>query len=266
MTKFTQYTIETAPTSAKPLLEQARKAWGFLLKLRKSPGPHAQGVVHGRPVPGLGCAAQSLRTSVRTKDMNMRTYTLLALITLISNSALGAPYQLDVSHTEVGFSVRHLMVSSTKGVFRTFRGALDFDEAKGVAQNIDVEIQVVSIDTRDAKRDEHLKSPDFFDAAKYPVITFKADSASIKENRPVKVRGLLTIRGISKPITMEVTYAGTQVDPFGVAHSGFGLSTKINRKDFGVSWNKALDQGGVAVGEQVDIEISGEIVPKTGQK
>ena len=196
----------------------------------------------------------------------MKKYTLLALITLISNSALGAPYQVDVSHTEVGFSVRHLMVSNTKGVFRTFRGALDFDEAKGTAQNIDVEIQVASIDTRDAKRDEHLKSPDFFDAAKYPLITFKADSASVRENKPVTVRGLLTIRGISKPITAEVTYAGKKTDPFGVTHSGFGLSAKINRKDFGVSWNKALDQGGVAVGEQVDIEISGEIVPQIGQK
>lgn len=202
----------------------------------------------------------------------MKTKMIAALaMTLITANVFAAPYELDVAHTDVSFSVKHLMISTAKGSFRDFKGSFDFDEAKGTLKNIDVEIQMASVDTKQPKRDDHLKSPDFFDVAKYPTMTFKADSATVKEGKPVKLNGTLTMRGVSKPVTLDLVYAGRQTDPYGVAHSGFSLSGKINRKDFGLTWNapvakSALDKGGVAIGEEVTIDISGEIVPKKEDK
>ncbi len=198
----------------------------------------------------------------------MKTKLVLAMaVTMISANVFAAAYELDNAHTDISFSVKHLMVSTAKGSFRDFKGSFDFDEAKSTLKNVDVEIQVGSVDTKQPKRDEHLKSPDFFDVAKFPLMTFKADSATVKEGKPTKINGTLTMHGVSKPVTLDLVYAGRQTDPYGVVHSGFSLNGKVNRKDFGLSWNaplakSALDKGGVAVGEEVTIDISGEIVPK----
>lgn len=205
--------------------------------------------------------------------MNTKMFQLIPafLFFLSSGSVLAAPYDLDKAHTQVGFSVKHLMVSTAKGEFRDFTGSFDFDEAKGTIKDIDVTIQIASVDTREPKRDEHLKSGDFFDAAKFPTMNFKSEGGSVKEGKATKIKGNLTIKGVTKPVTLDLTYNGRQTDPWGVTHSGFNLSGKINRKDFGVSWNAplaktGLDKGGVVVGEEVSIDIAGEIVPHQDKK
>lgn len=192
----------------------------------------------------------------------MKTIGLLTTLFLATHTAQAAPFELDLAHNEIGFSVSHLMISKAKGAFREFSGSLDFNESTGAMKDVVVNIKAASIDTREAKRDEHLRSADFFDVANHPQLTFRADTFTVKENKPTKVKGSLTIRGVTKPVTLDFTYAGKKTDPFGTTHYGYAASTKINRKDFGLTWNKSLDQGGVAVGDEVAIEIFGELVPK----
>lgn len=189
-----------------------------------------------------------------------------SLVTMIASlfalAATAAPYKLDTAHTDVGFSIQHLMISNVKGAFKDFSGSFDFDEAKGEVKKISVEIKAASIDTRNGKRDDHLRSADFFDVEKHPVITFKADAVKVKEKKAEKIKGMLTMHGVSKEVTLDLTYSGKNPDPMGTMHMGFELKGKINRKDFGLAWNKALEKGGVVVGEEVMLDISGEVVPQ----
>lgn len=182
----------------------------------------------------------------------------IAVSFLVVGSAQAASYKLDPSHSTVGFSVRHLVVSKVKGHFGKFEGSFEFDEKKMEVSKVDVKIDAASIDTAEAKRDEHLNSPDFFDTKKFPEITFKADKASVKKDKPTKISGTLTMRGVSKPVTLDLTYGGSVVDPWGNEKVGFSMSGKIDRKDFGLTWNKSLDKGGVAVSDEVMLEIEGE--------
>ncbi len=185
---------------------------------------------------------------------------ILAAIFLSSSTTFAAAYKLDASHSIVGFGVKHLMFSTTKGRFNKFEGAFDFDEKKSEVTKIDVKVDVASIDTNDVKRNDHLKSPDFFDVAKNADIKFTADKVKVEKNKAVKVAGQLTMKGITKPVTLDLTYSGTATDPWGNERVGFNLSGKINRKDWGINWNKNLDGGGVVVGEEVSLEIEGEAV------
>ncbi len=167
-------------------------------------------------------------------------------------------YKLDESHTSVGFKVKHLVVASVKGSFNKFDGAFEFDEAKGELSKVEVNIDTASIDTNDAKRDDHLKSPDFFDASKNKKITFKGNKVEYKDKKPVKITGDLQMKGVTKPITLDVEYNGAAKDPWGNEKVGFSLKGKLNRKDWNITWNKNLDGGGVVVGEEVEITIDGE--------
>ena len=175
-----------------------------------------------------------------------------------SSLAMAAAYTVDGSHSIVGFSVKHLVISKVKGQFKKAEGSFDFDEKKNEISKVDIKIDVASVDTNDKKRDEHLSSADFFDAKKFPQITFKAGKASVKKGETTKLPGTLTIRGVSKPVVMELTYNGSTIDPWKNEKSGFSLTGKINRQDYGISWNKALDKGGVAVSDEVVIEVEGE--------
>ena len=201
----------------------------------------------------------------------MKTIITTTLLLFTMQSAMAAPYEIDKAHTEIEFSVTHLMVAKAKGSFRDFKGTFDFDEKKGEIKDMNVVVQIASIDTNESKRDEHLKSPDFFDAAKFPTMTFRAESILVKEGKLTKVKGMLTIKDTTKPVTLDLTYNGRQTDPFGVTHWGFHLTGKINRIDFGVKWNAplaktALDKGGIALGEEVSIDIAGEFIPHVVKK
>lgn len=167
-------------------------------------------------------------------------------------------YQLDTTHSEVGFNVKHLMIANVKGRFPKFEGTFQFDDAKGELSDLDVKIEAASVNTNEAKRDEHLQSPDFFDTKNNPNITFKSEKVESKKGKPSKVHGTLTMRGVAKKVALDVDYKGMVKDAWGNDKVVFVATTKINRKDFGVSWNKALDKGGVAVSDEVTITIDGQ--------
>ena len=183
--------------------------------------------------------------------------------------AIGAPafaettgWDLDPSHSEVGFSVRHMMVSNTKGKFQKFSGALNLDEKDPTKSTVEVSVDVASIDTNDEKRDQHLRSPDFFEAEKFPQITFKSKSIK-KAGKGFKVVGDLTMHGVTKEVTLDVeSLSATVKDPWGNEKRGLVAKGKINRHDFKVSWNKALDAGGVVVGDDVTLTIEAEFTKK----
>lgn len=170
-------------------------------------------------------------------------------------------YSIDASHSTVGFSVTHMMITNVKGQFNKYEGGFEFDSKKNEVKNIDIKVDIASVDTNDKKRDEHLVADDFFAAAKFPQMTFKADKAVVvKQGQVTKIPGTLTMRGVSKPVSLDVEYKGSIVDPWGNEKVGFFATTKINRKDYGVSYNKTLDKGGLAVGEEVTILIDGQAV------
>jgi polyisoprenoid-binding protein YceI len=168
-------------------------------------------------------------------------------------------YTADPAHSHVDFSVRHLMISKVRGAFETFTVTLEVPEGSTLPSSVRAEIEAASIDTRVGDRDNHLRSADFLDAANYPKLTFVSRSVSGKETG-FDVAGDLTIRGVTKPVTLKAEFDGGGKDPWGNERMAYSASTKINRKDFGLTWNQALETGGVAVGEEIDISIQIETV------
>lgn len=187
----------------------------------------------------------------------------IALLVASPGSARASEWELDPAHSSVAFSVRHMMVSTVRGAFTKVSGTAKVDDADPTRSTIAVTIQVDSIDTREAKRDAHLKAPDFFDAAKYPTIEFRSTKIEPGAGGAFKLTGDLTIRGVTKSVTLDVPAPSDAVKtPFGTTIRGASATAKINRKDFGLTWNKALETGGVVVGEEVDIQIDAEFIRK----
>lgn len=170
-------------------------------------------------------------------------------------------WKIDPSHSSAQFSVRHMMVSNVRGEFSKVGGVVDYDAKNPLASKIDATIDVASVDTREPKRDEHLKSADFFDTQKFPTMTFV--SKKVVEDGPgkLKVTGDLTLHGVTKTVTLEVEGPTKPVkDQHGNEHIGASATGVINRLDYGITWNKNLDGGGVVVGEQIPITIDVELV------
>ncbi len=174
-------------------------------------------------------------------------------------------WQIDFSHSHIQFSARHLMITNVRGEFQKFTGTIDFDQNNLGNAQINVEIDASSINTRDAQRDGHLKSPDFLDVGTFPTITFKSKKITLNGTKEGNVVGDLTIRGVTKEVTLHVELLGVQKTPFNTINAGFEAHTKINRKDWGLNWNVALEAGGMLVGEEVSINIELELtqVPET---
>jgi len=194
---------------------------------------------------------------------------LLALIPLsLAPAARATEWTLDAEHTEIGFSVRHMMVSDVRGAFDKYSGTLNVDDKDLTKSSVSVDIDVASINTKVAKRDGHLKSPEFFDAAKFPKASFK--STKIEKGAKAntfKVTGDLTMRGVTKPVVLDVELSDEWADPKewgGRIHRGIKATGKINRLDYGLSWQKTLDKGGVVVGDEVTLLISAEVIKKAG--
>ena len=169
-------------------------------------------------------------------------------------------WQIDPAHTDVEFSVRHLMVSNVKGRFGGVTGSVDLDDTHPDAAKIEVTIPVATIDTRVEQRDAHLRSPDFFAVETYPTMTFTGGRIEGDPQGDFKLAGELTIRGITKPVTLDVVTEGRGSDPWGNERLGFSATTKIDRKEFGLTWNAALETGGVVVGDTVKITINAELM------
>ena len=172
-------------------------------------------------------------------------------------------YKIDPAHTRVGFSVRHLGISNVKGVFDEFEGALVLDN--GAIKEASGTIQVKSVNTRVQQRDNHLRTADFFDAAKYPTITFKTKRIETKGDEVVMIADF-TMRGVTKELRLPVTLSKPIKDPWGNLRIGFETKTKLNRKDYGINYNQMLETGIPAVGDEVEIEINAEAVKATADK
>lgn len=172
-------------------------------------------------------------------------------------------WKIDTSHTRANFTVRHMMIANVHGQFDDITGTVEFNENDPVQSSIDVTIGVASLNTRDEKRDAHLKSPDFFDVANHPYLTFQSTKVEKTGENTGRVTGNLTIRGVSKPVVLEVAYNGQAKSPWGTINAGFTAMGKLNRKDWGLNWNVALETGGWLVGDEVNITIEAEIVKQT---
>jgi len=191
------------------------------------------------------------------------TRTLIAAIAITAAVPAGAAdnWTLDLAHSETTFTVRHLL-SKVSGRFDKFDGRIVTDAAKPETSSVEFTIETASIDTNNEKRDAHLRSADFFDAEKHPTITFKSTRVEALGQNRFNVTGDLTMRGVTKPITLPVEFLGTQKDPWGNEKAGFALQTTLNRKDYGIIWNQTLDAGGYLLGDDVQISISLQAVKK----
>lgn len=172
---------------------------------------------------------------------------------------LPGTYILDKAHTVVGFVVRHVMVSKVRGSFREFEGTIVVAEDP-VQSSVETTIQAASVDTRDEQRDGHLKSPDFFEVEKFPVLEFKSTGVVPVRGADWKVEGNLTVHGVTRPVTLDVEFNGGSGDPWGGTRIGFSASTEIDREEYGMTFNAALETGGVLVSKTVKIEIDAEAV------
>lgn len=183
------------------------------------------------------------------------------MILLLSSLSFAETYTIDASHSYVGFKVSHMTVSTVRGEFGEVAGTLEYDPADLAATTVSATVGVISIDTRDEKRDEHLRGAEFFDASQFPEATFASTKIdNIAEDGSFDVVGDLTIHGVTKETTFRFSPVSDEItDPWGNRKRGGSALATINRQDFGVSWNKSLDQGGLAVGDEVILEIELEL-------
>lgn len=172
-----------------------------------------------------------------------------------------AKFDFDAVHTQIGFKIRHI-VSKTKGHFKKFSGEFEYDEKNPKKLKINITIETASIDTDNEKRDGHLRSKDFFNTEKFPEMTFKSTKVKEAGKNKLKVTGDLTLLGVTKPVTLDVDILGLATGPMGKVRVGISATGKLNRKDYGMTWNKTLDKGGLVVGNEVEILIEVEGIQK----
>jgi polyisoprenoid-binding protein YceI len=177
-----------------------------------------------------------------------------------------ATWNIDHTHTNAEFVVRHMMITNVRGKFTDVSGTIDFDPANPAAASVDATISVASITTGVTDRDNHLRSPDFFDVENYPSITFKSTRVESTGENNARLIGDLTIRNVTREVALEVEFLGQNKNPWGMTVAGFEASTKINREDFGLTWNVALETGGVLVGKDIKIELAVEAVLATTEQ
>ena len=194
----------------------------------------------------------------------MRKLIAIILSTFVSSAAWAADYQIDPTHSSVVFKVKHLAISTVPGRFGDVSGTFSFDPTRVEGSKAEAKLAVASVNTMDTKRDDHLKGADFFEASKFPSITFKTSKVEKVSDTAFKAIGDLTIHGVTKPVTLDVTYGGSAKDPWGKERAAFEAKTLINRKDFGLTWSKTLETGGLVVGDDVQISLEIEGVKVQG--
>jgi len=197
--------------------------------------------------------------------MKTSQITTLALAGLfVGNAAFATEWEIDPTHTTAQFSVKHMMFTTVRGTFEKVSGNVSLDDKDPTRSHVDLLIDAASINTNQAKRDEHLRSPDFFDVAKTPNITFKSTKIDKAGKGKFKVTGDLTMRGVTKPVVLSVEGPSPEVkSPWGKTVRSVVATGKLNRKDWGLNWNKALEAGGVLVSDEVQIEVDAELMQKT---
>lgn len=196
----------------------------------------------------------------------MRMIIAVAAVLAVLSPALRAEtYDIDSSHSQVGFRIKHL-VGKVPGRFTKFSGTIEYTPGKPKTWKVDATIDPSTINTDNDKRDGHLKSPDFFDVAKFPEMTFKSTEVSSVKGDTAKLHGELTLHGVTRHVVLDLEIGGTTKDPWGNTRTGFTATGTINRKDFGLVWNKTLDAGGLMLGEEVAITLDIESVLKAATK
>ncbi len=193
----------------------------------------------------------------------MKTIPLAALLLATSGATFAQhTYEIDTAHSAAQFSVRHMMISNVKGEFNKVTGTIVYDAKNLAASKIDAVVDATTISTREPKRDAHLKSPDFFDVAKYPTLEFRSKSVAAT-NGKILVKGDLAMHGVTREVVLTVEPLSPEIkDPYGMLRAGTTASTKVNRKDWGLNWNAALETGGVVVGDEVTITLDIEMTRK----
>lgn len=192
--------------------------------------------------------------------MNFLSRSTLVVAAVLASSAFAGEWTLDSAHSSAQFSVKHMMVSTVRGEFQKISGTVSVDEKDVTKSKVNVTIDPASINTRQEKRDEHLRSADFFDVAQYPTMTFVSTKVQKGKAGKLKVTGDLTMHGVTKPVTLDVDALSKPVkNPWGQTVLGFSATGKLNRKDFGLNWNKGLEAGGVLVGDEIALVIDGEL-------
>ncbi len=190
-----------------------------------------------------------------------RLFLAMFALSAAGYSAAAEEYLIDAAHTQVGFSVKHMVIATVRGHFKEFSGTVFYDEKDITRSRIEGVIKTASIYTDNEKRDEHLRASDFFDAATYPEITYKSKKI-LKRNDEWVAVGDLTMRGVTREIELTFTVSEPILDPYGNTRVGVEARGKINRQDFGVAWSKQLDSGGMVVGDEVKLELAGEFIKK----
>ncbi|GEP95431.1 YceI family protein [Chitinophaga cymbidii] len=171
-----------------------------------------------------------------------------------------ATWKIDPAHSEIEFKVKHLMITNVTGHFAGYDATLNSDKDDFSDAKISFEADVNSISTKNSQRDEHLKSPDFFDTSKYPTISFQSTGVKKKDDENFVLSGDLTIRDVTRPVDLDVEYTGTLVDPYGQTKAGFELKGKINRKDFGLTWSATTEAGGLVLSDDVRLALAVQMV------
>lgn len=190
-----------------------------------------------------------------------RSLSILLALAILSSVAHAATYEIDATHSQVAFKVKHL-VGKVPGRFTTFSGTISYEPAKPLTWKTEATIDPASINTDNEKRDAHLKSPDFFDTAKCPAMSFKSAKVTDVKGSTAKLQGELTMHCVTKPVVLDLELNGAGKDPWGGERAGFTAKTTLNRKDFGISFNKVLDNGGLMLGEEVEVVIEIEAAAK----
>ena len=179
----------------------------------------------------------------------------------VKSTPTTALWNIDPVHSTAQFKVRHMMISNVKGEFTAVKGSLQFDAQNPANSRVEADIDATTISTREPQRDAHLKSPDFFDVEKFPTLSFRSTSVSKKSDDELAVAGELTLHGVTRPVTFAVEGPSAPTkDPWGNTRIGLSATTRINRKDFGLTWNALLEAGGIAVGEEVTITLDVEFI------
>ncbi|AGC47764.1 hypothetical protein MYSTI_06491 [Myxococcus stipitatus DSM 14675] len=187
----------------------------------------------------------------------------IALLVALPSLALASTWNVDPAHSSAGFTVKHMMVSNVNGSFNIKEGTVNLDDKDITKSTVEATLDAASVSTANAKRDEHLRAPDFFDVAKFPTITFKSKKVEKAGEGKLKISGDLTMHGVTKPVVLDVTGPSKESkDPWGNTRTGVSATTKVNRKDFGLTYNTALETGGVAVGEEVTVNLDLSLVKK----
>jgi polyisoprenoid-binding protein YceI len=198
------------------------------------------------------------------KNLRFVVSTTLLLFTLVAAGPLAAAeYQIDAAHSTIGFQVRHMAISKTNGTFDDYTGSFSFEPGKPETWSCEAVIQAASINTNNQKRDDHLRSDEFFDVAKFTTLIFKSTGVKMDDDSEGILMGDLTIHGVTKPVEMHLEILGTVTDPWGNERAGFSASVKINRKEYGLSYSSVMEAGGLVVGDEVKItlEIEGIKTP-----